>query len=245
MSPKKILIVTGIVVIIAVSAIMFFLLPQKEKTVSQEPTQNGESAIPAVLPSQTESSGNLENIAKARKIFENITQETISDKTKKDGSKKVDFKDQKGNPILLSDFESALGVEIYPKFQEYLNNGYQVFYCPGTDGKKEFGIYLEYDMEKLYRGFTYDVLDMMKNWEASILPNLHTVLFPDIDFSEDDLNQKIEFRDGKYRYAKMNLPGGEKGSINYDAIESGIIIAASPFCLDNVHQYYEPIMPQP
>lgn len=243
MSPKKILIVTGIVVIIAVSAIMFFLLPQKEKIVSQEPTQNQESAIPASLPSQTEPSGNLENVEKARKIFENITHETIFDKTKKDGSKKVDFKDQKGNPISLSDFESALGVEIDPKLQEYLNDGYQVFYCPGAGGKKEFGVFLEYNQEEVYRGFSYDVLDMMKGWENTIFPNLHTVLFPDIDFSEDDLNQKIEFRNGKYRYAEMNLPGGEKGSINYDAVEIGIIIAASPSCLDKVHQYYEPIEP--
>jgi len=113
-----------------------FSLAPKGKIVSQEPTQNGESAIPASLPSQTEPSGNLENVEKARKVFENIIRETISDKTKKDGSKEVDFKDQKGNPISLSDFENALGVEVYPKLQEYLNDGYQVFYCPGKDGEK-------------------------------------------------------------------------------------------------------------
>jgi len=98
-------------------------------------------------------------------------------------------------------------------------------------------------MKKIYRGFTYDVLDTMKVWEDTILPNLNTVLFPDIDFNEDSLNQKIEFRDGKYRYAEINLPGGEKGSINYDAIEYGIIVSVSPSCLDKVHPYYESVEP--
>jgi hypothetical protein len=238
MSLKKIFIAVGIIVIVAVSVIVLYLLSQKKETISQEPVQNQESAIPASLPS-----GNLENVEKARKIFENITQETISDETKKEGSKKVDFENQKGNPIPLSDFGKALDVEIYPELQKYLNNGYQVFYCPGTDGKKEFGIYLEYDMEKLYRGFTYDVLDMMKDWENTIFPNLHAVLYPNSDFSENELNQKIEFRNGKYRYAELNLPGGENGSIEYNAIEFGVVVAASPSCLDKVHQYYEPIDP--
>lgn len=238
MSPKKIFIVAGIIVIVAVSVIVLYLLSQKKETVSQEPAQNQESAIPTALPS-----GSQESVELTQKIFENVTQETISDETKKEGSKKIDFENQKGSPIPLSDFENALDVEIHPKLQEYLNNGYQVFYCPGSGGKKEFGIYLEYDMEKLYRGFTYDVLDMMKNWESTIFPDLHTVLYPNSDFSDSELNQKLQFKNGKYRYAEMNLPGGEKGSIEYEAIESGVIVAASPLCLDKVYQYYEPIDP--
>ncbi|MCX6762770.1 MAG: hypothetical protein NT093_03225 [Candidatus Moranbacteria bacterium] len=238
MSPKKIFIVAGIVVIVAVSVVMFFLLSQKKETILQEPAQNQESAIPAALPS-----GSQENVGLTQKIFENITQETISDETKKEGSKKIDFENQKGSSIPLSDFENALDVKIHPKLQEYLNNGYQVFYCPGTDGKKEFGIYLEYNMEKLYRGFTYDVLDMMKNWESTIFPDLHTVLYPNSDFSDSELDQKLQFKNGKYRYAEMNLPGGKKGSIEYEAIESGVIVAASPSCLEKVYQYYEPIDP--
>ena len=142
---------------------------------------------------------------------------------------------------LVSPILSA--VPIPSKIQEYLSNGYQIFYCPGPDGKKEYGAYLDYNQVKIYRGFTYDVLDMMKSWETTIFPNFHTVLFPNIDFSQDDLNQKIEFRDGKYRYAEVNLPGGKKGSINYEDVEFGVIIAASPSCLDKVHQYYAPKMP--
>jgi hypothetical protein len=243
MSLKKIFIASGIVVIVAVSVIVLYLLSQKKETVSQEPAQNQESAIPSVLPSGTESSRNQEDVAEARKIFENAVQETTSDKTKTDGSKKIDFKNQKGSPIPLSDFENDLDVKIYPELQKYLDNGYQVFYCPGTDGKKEFGIFLEYDMEKLYRVFTYDVLDMMKNWESTILPDLHIVLYPNSDFSGSELNQKLQFKNGKYRYAEINLPGGGKGSIEYEAIESGVIVAASPLCLDKVHEYYEPIGP--
>ena len=243
MSPKKIFIVAGIVAIVAVSVIALYLLSQKKETISQEPAQNQESAIPAALPSGTESSGSQESVELTQKIFENITQETISDETKQEGSKKIDFQNQKGSPIPLSDFEKALGAEIYPELQKYLNNGYQVFYCPGTDGKKEFGIYLQYNMEKIYRGFTYDVLDMMKNWEQTMFPDLHTVLYPNSDFSGSEIDQKLQFKDGKYRYAEMNLPGGEKGSVEYEAIESGVIVAASPSCLDKVYQYYEPAEP--
>lgn len=238
MSPKKIFIAIGLVVIVAISVIMLFLLSQKKETVSQDQAQNQESAIPAALPS-----GSQGSVEEARKIFENITQETISDETKKEGSKKIDFKNQKGSPIPLSDFENALDIKIHPKLQEYLNNGYQVFYCPGTDGKKEFGIYLQYNMEKIYKGFTYDVLDMMKNWENTIFSDLHTVLYPNSDFSDSELDQKLQFKNGKYRYAEMNLPSGEKGSIEYEAIESGVIVAASPSCLEKVYQYYEPIDP--
>jgi hypothetical protein len=243
MSPKKIFIAIGLAVIVAVSVIMLFLLSQKKETISQEPAQNSESAIPAALPSGTGSSGSQENVAEAQKIFKNITQEKISNQTKQEGSKKIYFKNQKGSPIPLSDFENALGAKIYPELQKYLNNGYQVFYCLGAGNEKEFGIYLEYDMEKVYRGFTYDVLDMTKDWEKSIFPDLHTVLFPGVDFGKDSSNQKIDFRDGKYRYAEVNLPNGEKRSINYDAIEAGIIIAASPSCLDKVNQYYDPSEP--
>jgi len=243
MSSKKIFIAVGIIVIVVISVIVLYFLFQKKKAVLQEQTQNQEITIPASLPSGIGSSMSQENVAEARKIFENITRETVSDETKKEGSKKIDFKNQAGSPIPLSDFEKGLGVEISPKLKGYLDDGYQIFYCPGSDGKKEFGLYLEYSQDKIYRGFTYNVLDMTKGWEGTIFPNLHAVLFPDVDFSEDSLNQKIQFRDGKYRYAEVGLPGGEKSSIQYKAIECGIIVSTSPSCLDNAYQYYEPSEP--
>ncbi|MCX6766797.1 MAG: hypothetical protein NT170_03405 [Candidatus Moranbacteria bacterium] len=243
MSLKKIFIVVGLVVIVAVSVTMFVLLSQKKGTISQEPAQNQESAIPAVLPSKTDPSVSQENVKESRKIFENIIQESISDKTKKEGLKLIAFENQKGSPIPLSDFEKALGVEMHSKIQEYLSNGYQIFYCPGSGEKKEFGIFLEYNQEKVYIGFSYDVLDMMKDWENTIFPNLHAVLYPNINFSKEELNQKIEFREGKYRYAGVNLPGGEKSSIQYQAVGDGIIVATSLSCLDNLYQHYEPIDP--
>ena len=242
MSPKKIFITIGLVVIVAVLVIVIYVLSQKKRVGVGSQIQLGNQAA-ATLPSGTESPNSQANVEKAQKIFENINQETISEGIKKDGSKKIDFKNQEGSPIPLSDFEKALGVEIPSKIQEYLSNGYQIFYCPGPDGKKEYGAYLDYNQVKIYRGFTYDVLDMMKSWETTIFPNFHTVLFPNIDFSQDDLNQKIEFRDGKYRYAEVNLPGGKKGSINYEDVEFGVIIAASPSCLEKVHQYYAPSEP--
>jgi|GEM_PF-1319597 len=243
MSSKRIFIAVGIIVIISVLVTMLYILSQKKETIPQGSAQSQESAVPAALPSKTESSNSQENVEKARKIFENTVRETISDETKEEGSRKVDFKDQKGNLISLSDFESALGVKINPKIKDYLNNGYQVFYCPGAGGKKEFGAYLEYDPEKIYRGFSYDVLDILKSWESTIFPDLHTVLYPDINFGKEDLSQKIEFRDGKYRYAEVNLPDGKNGFIQYKAIEGGIIIAATLLCLDNTYQYYEPVEP--
>lgn len=243
MSLKKTFIAIGLVAIVAVSVIVLVLLSQKKETGLQEPAQNQQSAIPAVLPFKTESSESQENVEKARKIFENITQESISDKTKKDGLKLIAFENQKGSPIPLSDFEKALGVEINPKIQEYLNNGYQIFYCPGSGEKKEFGVFLNYNQEKVFIGFSYDVLDMMKDWENTIFPDLHASLYPNINFSEEKLSQKIEFREGKYRYAGVNLPGGEKSSIQYQAVGDGIIIATSLSCLDNLYQHFEPTDP--
>jgi hypothetical protein len=243
MSLKKIYIAIGLVAIVAVSVVMLFLLFQKKETISQEPAQKQESAIPAALPSGTEAVMSQENVGEARKISENITQETISDETKKEGLKRISFENKKGSPIPLSDFERALGIKIDPALREYLDNGYQVFYCPEAGGKKEFGVFLEYNLKKIYRGFSYDVLDMLKGWETKIFPDLHAVLYPNSIFSEGELNQKIDFRHGKYRYAEVNLPNREKGSIQYEAIELGIIITTAPSCLDNAYQYYEPVEP--
>jgi hypothetical protein len=243
MSPKKIFITIGLVAIVIISGVVLYFLSQKRQPISQDSVQNQEGTLPAALPSETRFSGNQENVAEARKIFENAVQEAISDQTKEEGSIKIDFKNPDGSQLSLSDFKKALDIEIPSKLQEYLSNGYQLFYCPGPDGKKEYGAYLDYNQAKIYRGFTYDVSAMMKSWEATILSDLHTVLYPDSTFSDAELRQKLQFKDGKYKYAEVNLPGGKKGSIQYDAIEFGVIVAASPSCLDKVYQYYEPSDP--
>jgi len=245
MSLKKIFITAGLVIILTVSVVMFYLLSsKKEKVDLQEQSASQSVSSPAVLPSGTESSAKQGDGEKGQKTFESITQEPISGEITKEGLRNIiGLKNQKGDPTANFDFENVLGIKIDPRIHDYLDNGYQTFYCPEPDGKKEFGIFLEYNLEKIYRGFSYDILDMLKGWEGTIFPDFHTVLYPNTNFSESELNQKIEFRNGKYRYAQVNLPGGKKGSIQYEAIEFGIIVSTSPSCLDNAYQYYEPNEP--
>ena len=184
------------------------------------------------------------NIQIVKNKLENISKETISMKTIGDGSKMIEFKDENGDFIPLSDFEKATGIKIYGKLQNYLDSeDYRIFYCPTENNEKEFSVYFGENVQKAYSNLFPDTILWMKDWEKTMLQDLHAILFPGIVFNDGDLNQNLQFKDGKYRYADIRLPDGKKGSINYFISENGVIVSSSLPCMDEMVEIYEPLQP--
>ena len=118
-----------------------------------------------------------------------------------------------------------------------------MYYCPIGGSKKEYAVYFGYNVEKAYANLNPDTFTWMKNWEKNMLQDLHPVLFPGADFNQGDLNQNLQFRDGKFRYAEIKLPDGGASSINYYVSLNGVIITTSVSCMEKLINIYEPLQP--
>ena len=229
--------------ILALAVLIFLFVGKLGKSNNEvQNTNQPSTSNPATLP--TEAGNSQQNIQNVQKIIENTKQEPISTQTAQDGSKLINFKDQSGNPIPLSDFEKTTGATINQLLRSYLDSkDYRIFYCPAENNGKVFGVYFGYNVSKAYGNLYPDTKKWMKNWEKTMLRDLHTMLFPDMIFSDSDLNQNLEFKDGKFRYAEVRLPGDKISSVNYHVSDNGVIISTSPSCLDKLVQIYEPIEP--
>jgi hypothetical protein len=242
MAKRTLFILIGIG-ILALSAIIFLLIGKLGKSNNEIQSANQSSTpSPATLP--TEVANSQQNAQDVQKIIENAKQDPISAQTTQDGSKLVDFKDQSGNPISLSDFEKTTGSTINQQLRSYLDSkDYRIFYCPAENNGKDFGVYLGYNVSRAYDNLYPDTKKWMKDWEKNMLRDLHMLLFPDIVFSDNDLNQQLQFKDGKYRYAEIRLPGGKISSINYHVSDNGVIISTALPCLSKIVDIYEPLEP--
>jgi len=236
---KKNLIIIGSVLLLIIIALFFVLLAarKKQNQGNQQVIQN-----PATLPSsQAINSQNVEDI---KKTIDNIVQEPIPGKVVQEGSDLVKFSDQSDKLIPLADFESATGIVINKDLRSYLDStDYRIFYCPAGSNEKNFGLYVGYNVQKAYNDLYPDTIKWMKNWERTMFSDLHSVLFPSVNFEAKYLDQSLQFRDGKFRYAEISLPGGKTSSINYRVSDNGVIIATSPACLDKIVSIYEPLEP--
>jgi hypothetical protein len=241
MNKRNIIIFGSILLVLAIVGIFYFISAKK---VQNQAKQTNQPAVTSNVTLPAETSVNPQNVQSVQKIIENTTQEPISSQTTQEGSKLVNFKDQNGKPIPLADFEKATGVAINQQLRGYLDNkDYRIFYCLEGNSGKDLGVYFGYNVQKAYANLYPDTLAWMKDWEKTMLRDLHAVLFPDVNFSEGDLNQQVQFKDGKYRYAEIRLPDGKKSSINYHVSDNGVIIAASPACLEKLISIYEPVEP--
>lgn len=197
---------------------------------------------PTVLPAGEEDS--KQNIQSVETKIKNISESPASQQAVKEGVESMEFKDAQGSKILLTDFEKATKISITGQLRSYLDSkDYDMYYCPAENNGKNFGVYLGYNVSKAYGNLYPDTKKWMKDWEKTMLRDLHAMLFPDMIFSDSDLNQNLEFKDGKFRYAEVRLPGGKISSINYHVSDNGVIISASPSCLDKLIGIYEPLEP--
>lgn len=237
---KKILLI--IAAIFVLTAITFWIITKSQKSPTGQGGATPPTSNPAELPSGTENS--QQNIQSVETKIQNTSNSPSSQQAIQSGIESVDFKDARGNVIPLSDFEKATDISIVSQLRAYLDNqDYRMFYCPSVGNTKDYAVYFGYNVSKAYVNLYPDTLQWMKSWEGTMLKDLHSVLFPNVNFSDAELNQSLQFKDGKYRYTEIRLPGGKMGSINYRISLNGVIITASSACLDKMIQIYEPYQP--
>lgn len=229
-----ILLATLVMVLVIIVGRNFFT---KEKEAGTEKIDTSSSAPSS--DSNFSGSVSQEKADQIKKQFGDFTQRASREKT---DSGLIRISVEENEIIPLGSFAKTMNLEINPKLKNLLDyNNYGVFFCSEKDSRKSFGLVLNM---KLFRG-TYsedlykDAKSYMREWEANIFRDTHTIIFPDAEFSKKELEQKLTFKDGTYRYADIVIPGGKTASINYNIVFDSIIIATSLDCMDKMTEAFE------
>lgn len=226
----KIIIAFAIIVVIAAIGIVYFSRNKQENTQKEKQPSSQAISLPF---SEDVSVGNIDNKAEIQKIFSKYTTEAV-----KNDIQETRFKDEGGKIIPLKKFSASIGFNVNSSIESIIDrNNYSVFSCAGKNGRKSFGlIFFVRTFEKNenvdYKRLYEDAENRMKKWERTMLHDLHSILFPQIQFSGNQLDQNLAFKDGKYRYAEITLPDGTKSSLNYALLGDPIVISASVECMD-------------
>lgn len=247
MEIKKITIITlviiGLVAIVAVALI--FQIFKKEPAVISPDVSESSTIIPS-LPIQTSvqyiSIGDSNDVNKIKKSFSEFVKEPVKPDIVYTGVKIIKFTDTEGGLISLSRISSSIGINIPVMLADLVEDkDYDIFYCSSDGGRKDYGLIL-YARSMTNRSLGDEdykkIAGQMKQWEDSMLRDLHPLLFPSLSFSKEELNQKLFFQDGKTRYAEVRMPDGTKGSINYKQLGDPLIITSSLDCLDKGIGYF-------
>lgn len=238
------IIIVVIIFLAAVGSIFWFLNKSGKRSVSEE--KINESGSVPILPqfgnAETLAISDSKNQTEIKNQFRRVAEEEVSVETEREKIKWFSLRDTSGKVIPLDNFLEANEAKIHPKIKELLaESDYEIFYCPAEKEKKDFGIVLYVSPTGFYPGRYSDAMRYLREWENTILSDFHNVLFPNIGFSPSDLRQKLVFRDGKYRFAEVILPGEKKGSINYENFGDAVVIATSMECLDIVSSIIAPL----
>lgn len=135
--------------------------------------------------------------------------------------------------IPLDKFAQATNLKINPKLKKLLkNNDYDVFSCASPSGTS-FGFFVSLKLMPHYQGNLFkDEVRFMKEWEPTLLRDTAKVIFPNMNFTQEELRQPLIFSSGQHSSATIKLPGGMSGSINYTLVDDFIIISSSRECLN-------------
>lgn len=253
MNKKKIIIIVAAIACLGLFELFYFFVLKggskndRSSSQSQQSSGSQNSSFPSGGYTQNSSKpplGIKTNIAKANVVLVNDPHDEKSmrdaflgfaNAPSSDASLNwAEFYDNEKKHISLDTFSSSMGMKINRDVLNLLDhNNYAVFSCGSTDGMKNMGLYVNVRLMPDYKGDLYgDEIRFMKDWESTMLEDTKNILFPGIDFSEKNLQQKVSFKDGKYRYAPIILPGGAKSSLNYTILYDPIIISNSVDCLD-------------
>lgn len=219
---RKLIIVASIIAAVAIIFAIFlkFFVSNENQEIKNE---NQASTSLPVVPSQdnTIRVQDESNQNQIKESFEKYISQNVNDypSYEKIGiSKAYSMSDKNGKLINLNSFLKSVGATINPKIKNLVGtNYYGFFYCPDEKGGKNFGVTFELgnsDPQKL-GSVNSEAKEAMRQWEPYMLKDLRTILFPEKNFSEEQINQTLVFKEGKFRYAEVVLPGGEKSSINY------------------------------
>jgi len=244
---KRILIITAIVIAIIALSLWGWSLYQKGKLSSnkKQSEQKQTSYVPPLATVENIEVKDPKNLQQIKESVGSITDISLpalsgANNDNKDNKDFAEFsyKGTNGQPVLLDDFLRASNIKIYPDFKKYLDqNNFTEIYCL-ENNQKSYGVIFNVGRFGLGENFSYaQVKSAMSKWESTMLQDLSSLLYPQIEFSGEQLNQTLKFRDGKYRFAEINLPDGSKSSINYKIFGDPIVITTSQNCLAKVNAY--------
>lgn len=152
--------------------------------------------------------------------------------------------DKDANLVSMDTFLNSIDANINPKVKDVAGkNYYGLFYCINEKKQKEYGIVLDLnDKDPAKTKSNFDsAQEAMITWEPYLLKDAHNIFFPSEKLGEQDVNQSLLFKDGKYRYAEVDLPNG-KSSINYKVVGDPlnlIIVSTSQNCISKAIGLFE------
>ncbi len=248
MGIKKTTIITLAIVglaVIIVATLTYYRTTEEELSTVPMDTPESSANIPS-FPEQTNnqlvSIENPNDLDEIKKAFSDFVSEPAKANIAYTGVRVIRFADNKGKLLSLSTISSSLGITIPKTLADLVEDeDYDIFYCSSGDGEKDYGLILYARSavgRSLNEGDYKNIVGQMKQWESSMLRDLHLILFPNISFSEPELGQKLLFRDGNVRFTEIQMPDGTKGSINYKQFGDSIMITSSLECLSNGSGYF-------
>ncbi|MFA5926180.1 MAG: hypothetical protein WC831_04555 [Parcubacteria group bacterium] len=242
MKKRYIIILIVIVSAIIILAAINFFKEQNKKT-SQQTEESSESQAGDGLPDlpgidrKEFTAGGQNSLSEQIDSYVDSQTESRPSSGENKELKDIQFKDKEGNPIPLNDFEKAVGIKVDDQLQKYLKSGdYSFMVCSGKDGEENHGLLLNIRLLSKEETFP-DVIKILSRWEPSMLSDLSGILFKNASLGESDLSKKMEFKDGKYRYAELTLENGKKISLNYVWVDDYVIFATSLECTDEIYDY--------
>jgi hypothetical protein len=251
-------IIVAIIAFCLILIIIFFVFFTKNNTTNEQSSDNSSVSNTSVSTFGQTSSGTTQNtnfpsstsVTKTEWIQPNTNFETINnpdDKTEIQNAfnkflltspgkfKWTNLVGANKKSISLDDFSQSVGLNVKLEIKNLLDTSrFDLFSCSVNSENKKLGIALNFKLLPDYKGNLYkDELNIMKDWEVTLFQDTRTVIFPDINFTPQQLDQKPAFKNGQYRYAEISLPDDKKGSLNYDVIDDYLVISNSMDCLSS------------
>lgn len=252
---KKIIItfVSIIIIIIAISVVVYFGFNHffNFKWSNPDMKTDAPSAISANdtivvgdrrldLQTKIDNANNSEEI---RKGFKELINQIDKDSSYKPIPKWTIITDNNNRQVPIDDLTSAIGSSIPNNILDIIDKNYYEFAsCVGEKGEKSLGMMLK---GKVVEGYQPDLFQNMKkyeqDWESTLFHDTRAILFPNYDSNKlNELNPGVAFKNGKYRYADINLPDGKKSILSHALIGGMFVISNSVDCMDKMSWAAEP-----
>jgi len=154
----------------------------------------------------------------------------------------IGYATKNNEQVSLTDFSSAAEIKIDSRFGKFLDEyNYDRIVCKNSASGLDYGLVINNKLFDNYPSLQQEELVILKSWEPTMLKDLHKLLYPGTEFTEQELSQSLVFKNGKYRYTEVALPENKKGSLNYHVLVDSIFFATSLECMDQASQAIESI----
>ncbi len=237
---KKIIIFSSLFIFLAIIIVMMIVRKNDQKEGDLIQTQT----VPVADNFEKIYLKEKENEQEIKENFKEYVQKELVANEVEKGYSQAQIVTPSGEVVGLEMFSQAMEIKINRNIKNILNqNDFALVKCQSENGRNMQGIILNVKLFKSFPNLYEREKEWMREWERTILGDLHQILFPGIVFGESYLNKPLQFRDGKYRYAEVELPDGTRSSINYNIVFDSIIITTSLPCLEKISVDYETLEP--